>query len=111
MRAPTRSGPSLSPIKRRGKSDRDRVLTLEHASPLATEWDTYRREGGRLLAEGLEGKFVLIKGEEVISLYDTWDAARDDGLKRYLEQPFLVHQVRTWEPLLRMRGYCLPWRT
>ena len=27
---------------------------------LATEWNTYRREVGRLLAEGQDGKFVLI---------------------------------------------------
>ena len=79
--------------------------------PLAAEWETYRREAGRLLAEGREGRFVLIKGEEVISLYDTWDAARDAGLQRYLREPFLVHQVRAWEPLLRLRGYSLPWPT
>src|SRR5437868_3856214 len=32
-------------------------------SPLYHEWNYYRREVGRLLAEGQEGRFVLIKGE------------------------------------------------
>jgi hypothetical protein len=77
--------------------------------PLNLEWETYRREVGRLLAEGKEGKFVLIKGQEILGLYDSWDAARDAGLERYLREAFLVHPVRTWEPLLRIRGYSLPW--
>jgi hypothetical protein len=78
-------------------------------SPLAAEWDLYRREVGRLLAQGHEDKWVLIKGEEIIGIFDTWDAARDEGLKRYLLQPMLVKQVLTREPILRVRGYNLPW--
>src|SRR5579872_6451271 len=63
-------------------------------SPLHSAWAAYRREVGRLLAEGQEGKFVLIKDDAVVGLYDTWDAAREAGLRRYLLSPFLVHQVR-----------------
>jgi hypothetical protein len=79
-------------------------------SPLYQAWNTYRREVGRLLAEGQEGKFALIKDEVVIGLYDTWDAARAAGLQRYLLSPFLVHQVQSREPILRLRGYNLPCR-
>jgi hypothetical protein len=79
-------------------------------SPLYQAWNTYRRDVGRLLAEGHEGKFVLIKDEAVIELYDTWDAAREAGLQRYLLSPFLAHQVQTREPILRMRGYNMPCR-
>ncbi len=77
-------------------------------SPLATEWETYRREVGRLLAEGHEGKFVLIKGTEIVGLYDTQEAARDVGVQRYLLEAHLIHQVRTEEPILRIRGHNLP---
>jgi len=76
---------------------------------LANEWNTYRREVGRLLSEGQTGRFVLIKDEEIIGLYDTWDAAREVGLQRFLMQPFLVHEIRAEEPYLRIRGVNLPW--
>src|SRR5947209_1504753 len=49
-------------------------------------WNCYRREAGRLLAEGHEGKFVLIKGEEIIGLWDTREEAPDVALQRYLLQ-------------------------
>ena len=79
--------------------------------PLALEWNTYRREVGRLLAEGQEGKFVLIKEETIIGLFDSWDAAYAAGLQRYLLEPLLVHQIQTREPILRLRGYNMPCRS
>jgi hypothetical protein len=75
---------------------------------LAQEWETYRREVPRLLAEGHEGRFVLIKGQQVIAVYPTWAEAREAGLRLYLREPFLVRQVCIEEPLLRIRGYSLP---
>jgi hypothetical protein len=75
---------------------------------LSQEWCTYRREAGRLLAEGREGKFVLIKGARVVAVHDTWDDAREAGLRLYLPEPFLVREIRSEEPLLRLRGYSLP---
>src|SRR5207247_2194922 len=38
-------------------------------NPLATEWELFRREVGRLLAEGHEGKTVLIKDDNIIGIY------------------------------------------
>ena len=61
----------------------------------------------RLLAEGHEGKFVLIKGDRIVSLHDAWGAAREAGLRLNLLEPFMVHEVRSQEPLLRLRGYGL----
>jgi hypothetical protein len=75
---------------------------------LGAEWKTYRREVGRLLSEGQGGRFVLIKDETILGLYDTWDAAREVGLQRFLMQPFLVHEIRAEEPYLRIRGVNLP---
>jgi hypothetical protein len=85
---------------------------LAEAKPgdvLAEEWNTYRREVGRLLAEGQDGRHVLIKGQEIIGLFDTSDAAYREGLKRYLREPFFVHPIRAEEPYLRIRGINYPW--
>jgi hypothetical protein len=78
-------------------------------SQIDVEWEFYRREVGRLLAEGHEGKFVLIKGEAVIGFYDTWEAAYRAGVERYLRQGFMVHQVRSREPLLRLPFWMHLW--
>jgi hypothetical protein len=76
--------------------------------PLFQEWNTYCGEVGRLLNEGQVGRYVLIKGETVVGIYDTWDAARESGLQEYFLEPFLVHAIRTEEPYLRVRGLNLP---
>lgn len=71
------------------------------AGPIAAEWNFYREEAGRLLAEGEEGRWVLIKGEKIIGIWDTQEAAYEVALKNYLMQPVLIHQILTREPLLR----------
>jgi hypothetical protein len=75
---------------------------------LYEEWITYRREAARLSAEGHAGKFVLITGDRGVSLHDAWDVARQAGLRLYLLEPFLAHEVRSEEAVLRLRGYSLP---
>jgi hypothetical protein len=82
----------------------------EPGSPLAAEWETYRREIGRLLGEGREGQFVLIKGEEIIGVFDTWDEARRIGLEKYLMQPHMVHPVLAQEPVIRGPFFLHTWR-
>jgi hypothetical protein len=75
-------------------------------SPLYREWNTYRREVGRLLAEGGEGRYVLIKEEQVIGLWETHDAAMSAGYQRFPGQPFLVHPVQEREPVWRCTSIC-----
>jgi hypothetical protein len=79
--------------------------------PLAEEWSTYRRLVGRWLAEGREGRHVLIKGAEIIGIFATSDEATAAGLQRFLLQPFYVHPIRAEEPYLRIRGINYPWPT
>jgi hypothetical protein len=81
--------------------------TAGAGDPLATEWDTYRREVGRLLDEGNANRWVLLKGEQLLGVWDTQEEALTAGYQRFLRQPFLVHQVREREPLLRT-GYYRP---
>ena len=71
----------------------------------AREWNFYRREVGRLLAEGQQGKWVLIKGEAIIGVWDSREQAKAVALERYLMQPVLIHQVLTREPVLRGPTY------
>src|SRR5437763_17055633 len=68
------------------------------------EWNAYLLEIGGLLAAGLEGKHVVIKGNEIIGVHDTWKAAREAGLKRFLDAPFFVHPIRAEEPYVRLPG-------
>ena len=70
-------------------------------SPLRQEWDFYRGQAGRLLAEGHGGRHVLIKGEQIIGLWETHDEAMLAGYQRFAGQPFLVHQVQERERVLR----------
>jgi hypothetical protein len=48
-------------------------------SPIASEWDFYRREVGRLLAEGHENRWVLIKGQEIVGIWDCCTAEVPDA--------------------------------
>ena len=70
-------------------------------SPVNQEWNFYRREVGRLLAEGQEGRWLLIKGEGIIGIWDTREEAEAVALQKYLMQPCLIHRIRSREPVLR----------
>ena len=71
-------------------------------SQIATESNFYRREVGRLLAEGHEGRWVLIKGEEIIGIWDTEKAAATVADERFFRQDVFVKQILEWEPLIRL---------
>jgi hypothetical protein len=84
---------------------------MQPGSSIAQEWDVYRREVGRLLAEGHEGKFVLIKGDEIVGIYPTHEEAERAGYERFVVVPFLVQQILTEQPLGRVSPYCLRCQT
>jgi hypothetical protein len=69
--------------------------------PLATEWNFYRREVGRLLAEGHEGRWILIKGEQIIGIWDDEQNADAVAREQFPQQPALVHQIVTEELVFR----------
>lgn len=73
-------------------------------TPLATEWNFYRRVVGGLLAEGQEGKWLLVKNEEIIGIWDTEAEANEVRLQRFRMQPVLMKQVLANEPIFRI-GY------
>jgi hypothetical protein len=67
----------------------------------ARDWNLYRREVARLLAEGHEGKWVLINGAKIIGIWNTRQEAEQVRLRDFLMQDVLLQEIRTWEPLLR----------
>jgi hypothetical protein len=77
--------------------------------PLSTEWNFYRREVGRLLAEGHEGRWVLIKGEVIVGIWDTEEEADRVRLERFFMQAVLMKRVCTREPVIRGGGYNRRW--
>jgi len=70
--------------------------------PLYEEWEVYRREVGRLIADGNEGKFCLISGGCVVGIYDREDVAQCTGYHILHPSRFLVHQIAEREPAYRM---------
>jgi hypothetical protein len=69
-------------------------------SPIAVEWNFYRRQVGRPLAEGNQGKWVLIKGERIFGIWDTFEEANE--AQGGLVQPVVIKQILEREPLLRI---------
>jgi hypothetical protein len=67
--------------------------TVGNTDAIRAEIATYRRELPRLLAEGHAERFVLIKGDEVIGVWDTSDDAYQAGCQRFGTGPFLAQPV------------------
>ena len=80
-------------------------------SPIAMEWDYYRQEVGRLLAEGNEGKWILIKGKQIVGIWNSEEEANTVRSERFLLQPVLMKQILTREPVLRCGAYFRPWHS
>ena len=80
---------------------------------LSKEIETYEKNKQRLLKES-NGKFVLIKGEEIINVFDTSSDAIKVGIDKFGNTPFLVKQILEIEPtqnftsnLIRISTPCL----
>jgi len=76
-----------------------------HYTELPTDgdpnWSAYLREVGRLLADGLEGRWVLIHNGCVAGVFDTESEAANAASTRFPSELVLLHQLRTWEPAIR----------
>jgi hypothetical protein len=68
---------------------------------LDQEYETYMREKDRLLAESA-GKHVLIKGDQVIGVYETHMEAIRDGYHALGNVPFLVKAIVEVEPVYQL---------
>ncbi len=80
-------------------------------SPIATEWNFYRTQVGRLLTEGHAGKWVLIKGEAITGIWDAEEDADQVRLQKFSMQHVLLKQICVREPVLRGGGHLRSWRS
>jgi hypothetical protein len=74
---------------------------LPAGTPGATEWNYYRSQIALLLAEGHEGRWVLIKGQEIIGIWDTRQEAAAVWAQRFLREDVLIQQILTRGPIIR----------
>jgi len=71
-------------------------------SPITAEWNLYRRIVGHLLAEGHEGKWLLIRNEQVIGIWDTEAEADAVRVEQFPLQPVMMKQILAHERILRI---------
>lgn len=68
--------------------------------PLATEIATYNRRLPELGAEA--GRFIVLKGEETVGIFDSYGEAVEAGFKRFTLEPFVVKEILpaegAWHP-------------
>ncbi len=62
------------------------------ASIMKSELETYERRRETLLVQA-EGKWVLIRGDQVVGTFDTNMDAVADGYRRFGNVPFMVKQI------------------
>jgi hypothetical protein len=72
--------------------------------PGAAEFNVFKREVARLIAEGHKGRFALIKGDRILSIWDTERDARQAGEERFGSDTFTVQEVQWYLKRLRW-GY------
>jgi hypothetical protein len=76
-----------------------------HAAELAEHLVTYRDHLKELLHD--KGKYVLIKGHEVVGIYAERDEAMREAIARFGGQPVLIKQIVAKEPMISMGGVIL----
>ncbi len=64
---------------------------------LEKEMETYKKKLPEL--KNSEGKFVLIKGDEVLDTFTSYEDAIKEGYKRFKLEPFLVKQIHQIEQI------------
>jgi hypothetical protein len=87
-----RSEPHPEPAEKQEMSVPDLPPALP-GSPFAQEWEVFRHEVGRLLAEGCRGRFALIKIGQEITVWDTLHDAAQAGRLLFGTESCLIQQV------------------
>lgn len=62
--------------------------------PLACEIATYFRELPRLIADGEDGRVALIKGDDIVSVWDTRHDALQAGFERFGQAGFAAQPIK-----------------
>lgn len=64
---------------------------------LEQELATFKRELPQLLNRS--GRYVIIKGDKVLSTWDTYADALQEGYRLFLLEPFFVKKIQAVEPV------------
>ncbi len=70
---------------------------------LPQEIETYYTHKPRLLEEA-EGKYVLIKGEQIVGIYATEKEAFEEGLRRFRMTGYLARKIHQGEKMIYIGG-------
>lgn len=76
---------------------------------LEKELETYKTKLPELAAS--EGKFVLIQGDQVAGIFDTYADAIKEGYGKFGLDPFLVKQIHAIERVQFVSRFVDPCRT
>ena|SRR5438132_11636957 len=89
---PDPTGPAPAPLINITASGREALKLYER------EIATYLRELPRLLAEGHAGRHVLVKGDEILSVWDRQGDAIQAGCERFGLEPIFVKTIDARDP-------------
>ena len=76
---------------------------IEATPQLAQELETYYAHKQELL-QTAEGKYVVIKGDKIIGLFDDAASAYNQAVQQLGLTPFLVRQIREGERMVYAGG-------
>ena len=77
----------------------------ESVKPLEREIRTYYRELPRLIADGHEGRYALIRDEELLSVWDTLEDAVTAGHDKFGFERFMTQKIRSRDRELLARHF------
>ena len=67
-------------------------MAERHDQPLAAEISAFEAMKADL-QKNHPGKFVVLKGDALVGVWDTLDAAAQDAVQRFGRGPYLIRQV------------------
>lgn len=81
------------------------------ADDAARNWNYYLSEASRLLAEGHEGRWLIVHEGAIVGIWDTEDEARTVASVQFLMEPVLIHRIRDQEPVIPVPTFLFRCRT
>ncbi len=85
----------------------DQVPDIPDGEPFSQEWKAFKREVCRLVREGEKGRFALLKGNQLVNVWDTLSDAQQAGRLQFGADPFLIQEIQLYLKPMRW-GYHRP---
>jgi hypothetical protein len=83
------------------------IPDIPDGQPLAKEWKAFCSELPRLIAAGHKGRFAVVKGDRVESIWDTQRDALQAGRQQFGQEAFLLQEIQ-WFVRSQRWGYRRP---